>query len=261
MAITAVNNIIGSANLEVESLIDTRRSDILKGLLDPKHEEKINAAKEVTPNAKVLSEFREFAKKYQKDGTLGQAPYQFAMTADLSKYRDYFGVEEGMEGHIVKDKVLTKLSNTLESILEPQKNLSANFQEPSVTSKQSEQVLEPKAQKFSRSDSVSQVQKTETVYSSIPERSDWVSGKSWTSSTSLDSKKFEVLLTKFKENPSSQSLKPLENYLGDSLNKTKIQHAIKDLPEAKCPPEAKQALQEQVGEAIKEIANQQSLYR
>lgn len=80
----------------------------------------------------------------------------------------------------------------------------------------------------------------------------------WTSSSSLDPKKFNILLDQFKENPSSQTLKPLENYLGDSLNKSKIQHAIKDLPESKCSPEAKQALQKQVGEAIVSLAAQQS---
>lgn len=79
-----------------------------------------------------------------------------------------------------------------------------------------------------------------------------------TSSTSLDRKKFDDLLTEFKENPSAQSLKPLENYLGDSLNKSKVQNTIRSLPDEKCSHEAKQALQKQVGEAIVKMATQQS---
>lgn len=96
----------------------------------------------------------------------------------------------------------------------------------------------------------------DTVYTPIDAAPEQAQQAVLTSSASLDPKKFNVLLDQFKENPSQDTLKPLEQFMGNSLNKSKIQHAIKDLPESKCSADVRQSLNKQLSDAIVALATQ-----
>ena len=102
-----------------------------------------------------------------------------------------------------------------------------------------------------------------TVYTPMPEKPEWTKAekpKTWTEGLVTKSS-FEQVLKEFKDKPSPETLKPLEQYVHESLSESKIQNAIRSLPEEKCAPEMKQTLNKQLGDAIVKMATSQQTSR